>query len=192
MSKINSLQTDSCTLQTQWGCKTYTIEHHICSLFSSESGRIITSDNLTRYRRKPGYLILYRDAEMLRWNILFRPAILFLSFSLPLLLLRLLLPGAGCICTMGVDGVGGWGRAEHGNHLKVGWLLWRPAAAQWQQRGLIELHRGGESCRAVESTEDYAHAVTHTHTHNTVWLTIPVKTISRINPLTWLLTLTPA
>ena len=87
----------------------------------------------------------------------------FFSFSL----------GAGCICTMGVvDGGGGWGRAEHGNHLKVGWLLWRPTAAQWQQRELIELHRGGESCRAVESTEDYTHAVAHTYTQRSLtWYT---------------------
>lgn len=147
--------------------QTYRIEHHVHSLFS-------TSDNLTRCQQKPrcgrlsNLVQRCRDAKVKYLVQTSYSFPLLFSSSPPLLLLLLLLPGAGCICTMGVDGGGGWGRAEHGNHLKVGWLLWRPAAAQWQQRELIELHRGGESCRAVESTEDYTHVVTHTYTQHSL------------------------
>lgn len=140
--------------------------------------QVETSQNPTIWQdsskthREGAYLILCRDAKAKHFV-----QTSYSSSSPPLLLL----PGVGCICTMGVDGGGGWGWAEHGNHLKVGWLLWRPAAAQWQQLELIELHRGGESCRAVESSEDNTHI--HTTQSDLLYLRIPAT--SCINPLTW-------
>lgn len=97
-------------------------------------------------------------------------AVLFLSSR------QLSFLGVGCsICTKGIDGGGGWGEAQHGNHLKVGWLLWRPTAAQWQQREPIELQ---EEVGAVESAEDYRR--THTHAKHR-----SKQADGSANPCTW-------